>query len=1048
MVGLAKLAPPSAAGLVPRPRLFARLDETADQRLAWIAALAGAGKTSLAVSWLAAHDLHSIWYRVDADDKDAANFFHYLALAARKYGVDLPHLTPEYLPGLPTFARRFFRTLFAALPGSFVLALDNYQETGDEAPMHLLLAIAAEELPSGGRLLVISRRGPPPVLTRTFTRAVLLDDGDLRFTQAETGTLLEHLDIGDAQQVQAATDGWAAGIILTARAVSTGANPIEAGQIPRAVLDFIAAEIFDTLPADWRDFLLRMGLFPLVTETFCVAMTGNNQGMDWLAELHRAHLFVTPQAQDERAYEFHPLLRAFLAHRLEAGLAAAVRGDYLRQSAAVLEQAGMIEPAVEAWARARDWTALGRLICLQAPVWLASGRHASVLAWIERLPAQVCEASPWLVFWSATCRALTDLAGARADFEHAYAAFKAAADLSGRWLCWAGIAETYLFGWDSLAGFDPWIEELESLLAQQREFPSPEVEARVLSGAVALAFRRPEHPLLPIWAERALNLIRTRQVQPHTAMLAHFAGVYHMWRGHTYGMDAVLEVVRVVATPMTPLGRILMGMLDLVSANFQGDAARMETAFSAAMEEAREHGIHLLDVSLIQNMGLAALARGDADRLEALIHMTWPALLPDRWLESSAHIYQQAGLALLRGDHAGARAWAIKAFGLVSMGGIPHWVSHLRLFMARLEILEGKGESVVGELESIVADARITGCDLYLAAALLSLAALRLETGDHATAAGMLREALALGAHWNYGHLFLYAAPDVESRLCAFALEMNIEPCYVKRLIRQRGLLPPENADECWPWTVRVFTLGGFRLLLNGEAFVSVGKPQKKPLELLKALVAQGPSGAVARNLAALLWPDAEGETLKKTLDITLHRLRKLLGGDNAVLLQEGKLSLNPKICWCDVWVFERMAERVISSLQAPVHAADVVKSASARALHLFNGAFLATEEDSAWLLPARDHALSRFQRLIAGLGRHHEQTGNWEAAGDLYRRGLEQDNLNEFFYRRLIFCLQKQNRHTEALCVYRRCRELLSIVLGVAPSAETESLIRLSREG
>ena len=833
----------------------------------------------------------------------------------------------------------------------------------------------------------------------------------------------------------------------TARALNTGADSIEAGQIPLAVFDFIAAEIFDTLPAEWRDFLLRMGLFPVVTEGFCVAMAGNSQGMDWLAELHRAHLFVTPQAQAERAYEFHPLLRAFLAHRMETGLAAAERGACLRRSAELLEQAGMIEHAVAAWARAGDWAALGRLICLQAPAWLASGRHASVLAWIERLPAPAREVSPWLAFWAAACRTLTDIVGARADFERAYAAFKTAADLSGQWLCWAGIAETYLFGWDSLAGFDPWIEELESLLAQQREFPSVEVEARVLSGAVALAFRRPEHPLLPVWAERALHLVRTRRVLPHTAMLAHFAGVYHMWRGHTYSMDAVLEAVRVVATPMTPLGHILMGMLDLVSANFQGDTARLEAAFSAAMAVAREHGVHLLDVPLIQNMGVAAMTRGDADRLEALIRMAQPALLPGRWMEASAHIYQEAGLALLRGDPPAARALANQAFGLVSMGGIPYWVSHLRLFMAHLEILDGKGEKVVGELESILADARFNGCDLYLAPALLSLAAVKLEAADRAGVAEMLREALAIGARWNYGHLFLYAAPDVESRLCAYALEANIEPGHVQRLIRQRGLLPPEHADESWPWPVRVFTLGGFRLMLDGKAFVSIGKPQKKPLELLKALVAQGRSGAVARNIAGLLWPDADGDALKKTLEITLHRLRKLLGSDNAVLLQEGKLVLNAKICWCDVWVFEYWAERAISCLQTPPHDAPVLEHASARALHLFNGPFLAAEEESAWLLPARDHALSRFQRLIADLGRQQERNGGWEAAGDLYQRGLEQDNLNEFFYRRLIFCLQKQNRHTEALCVYRRCRELLSIVLGVAPSVETESLIRLSRE-
>lgn len=1048
-MSLAKLTPPSATGLMPRERLFARLDDALERRLAWIAASAGAGKTSLAASWLAARGLKPLWYRVDADDADPANFFHYLAAAAGNLGVDLPPLTPEYLPGLPTFSRRFFRTLFMSLTAPFVLVLDNYQETPLDAPLHPLLGILAEELPPGGCLLVISRLAPPQALARAFANGTVLGYDDLRFTEAETGALLRLLGVGDADKVHADTDGWAVGIVLTARAtgIRTGFADV-VKRPPQAVFDFIAAEFFDALPMEWRAFLLRVGVCPVVTERFCQALAGNSSGLAWLAELHREHLFVTLQAQGERVYEFHPLLRAFLRQRMETELDAAERVEAWRRGAAVLEQAGTIESAAEAWAQAGDWAELGRLVCTHAAVSLATGRQAMVLGWIERLPDVVREASPWLVFWAAACRMMSDPAVARTDFERAYATFKAIGDLSGQWLCWAAVAETFLLGWDSLAGLDRWIEELESLLSLHRDFPSLEVEARVLAGAVALAFRRPDHPLLPGWAERALALIRSRQALPHTAMLAHFAGVYHMWRGHTHMMDAVLEVVRVVDAPMTPLARLLISMLDLVSANFQGDAARLEAVFASAMAIAREHGVHVLDVPLIQNAGLAALARGDTERLDTLIRMAQPGLLPGRWLEASAQTYLETGLALLQGDVASAQAGANKAYGLVSMGGIPHWVTHQRLFAAHLALLEGKECDIAGELESLLAEARGMGCDLYVAVALLTLARVHLADGDRAKAAEALREGLAIGARWGYGHLFLYAAPVVESRLCALALEAGIEPCYVRRLISQRGLLPPEDAGECWPWPVRLFTLGGFRLVRAGEELRTVGKPQKKPLELLKALVAQGTAGAVAQKLAALVWPDADGANLKKTLEITLHRLRKLLGDDDAVLLREGRLALNADQCWVDLWAFERAADRAVACLHAPVPDPIEIERASAHALRLFAGPFLAAEEEASWLLPSRDRALSRFQRLIADLGRCHEQSGRWDAAADLYRHGIEQDNLNEFLYRRLIFCLQKQGRHAEALGVYRRCRELLSIVLGVAPSAETNTLIQLSREG
>ncbi len=61
----------------------------------------------------------------------------------------------------------------------------------------------------------------------------------------------------------------------------------------------------------------------------------------------------------------------------------------------------------------------------------------------------------------------------------------------------------------------------------------------------------------------------------------------------------------------------------------------------------------------------------------------------------------------------------------------------------------------------------------------------------------------------------------------------------------------------------------------------------------------------------------------------------------------------------------------------------------------------------------------------------------------DLYRRGLEADNLAEPFYRGLMRSLAASGDRAEAVNAFRRCRELLSIVLSVQPARETERLYR-----
>ena len=74
-------------------------------------------------------------------------------------------------------------------------------------------------------------------------------------------------------------------------------------------------------------------------------------------------------------------------------------------------------------------------------------------------------------------------------------------------------------------------------------------------------------------------------------------------------------------------------------------------------------------------------------------------------------------------------------------------------------------------------------------------------------------------------------------------------------------------------------------------------------------------------------------------------------------------------------------------------------------------------------------------------MAKSYEGAQRWQQAAGIYRRGIELDNLTESLYRGLMICHRDMGDHAEALHVYRRCRELLSIVLGVQPTAETQAV-------
>jgi two-component SAPR family response regulator len=287
----------------------------------------------------------------------------------------------------------------------------------------------------------------------------------------------------------------------------------------------------------------------------------------------------------------------------------------------------------------------------------------------------------------------------------------------------------------------------------------------------------------------------------------------------------------------------------------------------------------------------------------------------------------------------------------------------------------------------------------------------------------------------------------VIASLCQRALEEGIETEYVKKLIRVRKLMPDEPPVhiEDWPWPVKIYTLGEFNILSNDEPLRFSGKAQKKPLEMLKMLLARRGSDASVELLCDDLWPEANGDLANVSFKTNLHRLRKLLGNDEAVILKDGRLSLNPRCCWFDVWAMER----TMSQADELWDNGDKKKATLSfkYALELHNGHFLQSVGNAPWAMAAREKIGNRCLRAIGNIGSYHAENGDHRPAVKWYQRGLELDELREDFARNLMLCLNSLGRKGEATRAYERIRESLDSVLGVEPSSETtevyESIIR-----
>ena len=182
--------------LVSRPRLIEQINRGLERPLTLVSAPAGFGKTTLLSAWLQGKDVNASWISLAENDDDPRIFFRYFAAAIERVFPNacddfLPLLNAPQLPPQDYLAAKLANEL-AALPGKFVLVLDDYQFIQTET-IHQLLTTLISNPPSQMHLMIATRKDPPFPLSLLRGRRQMLEIRavDLRFTPEEAKIYLE-----------------------------------------------------------------------------------------------------------------------------------------------------------------------------------------------------------------------------------------------------------------------------------------------------------------------------------------------------------------------------------------------------------------------------------------------------------------------------------------------------------------------------------------------------------------------------------------------------------------------------------------------------------------------------------------------------------------------------------------------------------------------------------------------------------------------------------------------------------------------------------------
>ena len=1001
---LAKLDQPWLPLVFPRGRLFDRLDAFADRPCAWIGAPGGYGKTTLAASYVEARGIPCLWYQFDEDDADPATFFYYLRVAVTAHDANaaLPLLTPEYQGNLPTFTRRYVQALSQWLRAPFVLLFDNYHRLPAASPLHAVWAEVLDHLPAGVRCLITSRGEPPPALTRArlHGQLTIIAAEELRLTQAEAegiaGLHTEHCLIAtEVWSLNEQVQGWAAGLNLLLRRSHPTRSPPPLATV-ELIFDYFAAEVWNQLDLALQTFLLKTALLPKMTAAMAKQLTGDDGAETLLDTLVRRHCFTfrgetvgSDAALRVTTYQYHDLFRDFLLNRGHEAFSVAERTHDQRQAAVLLETAGEISAAVELWQALGDWEQLSRLVMQQAEPLLRQGRGQLLEAWLSRLPSAIRDHSPWLLFWRGQCQLSRDPVAARTTLVRAYRRFKHAGDVTGLWLAWAAITDTYGLAWDNFHAAGGWLVEFERLRTRYPSFPSTALEARVTCGVFnLLVHARPEHPEFADWERRITRLLQTDCSPDLYLVSLNTLLLHYIWNVGQHGKAAwalnILRAANADATHVEPVLRCAWYWGEFCYQYwYEGDLARCLAIAEAGWSIATEYGVKVFNGILLSAFMHANLSTGRLEASRAALEQYTRLQKSFRPLERVPYDVLSAWEAWQSGRLPEALE-RLEQTLRVARRIFYHTTAVIHLALAQVHASLGQRSDALRHLAGMRSWSRVTHSQVATFLRTLAAAQFALAWGQKARCLRLLRQALALGRAEGY-IFFTFFKPDDVARLCAAALDADIEIEYVQTLIRKRGLLPDltMTPSERWPWPVKIYTLGRFGLMVNDQPVTFGRKAQRKPLELLKILIAWGGRDVNQARIADALWPDADGDTAQRTLATTLHRLRRLLGHEHALSVRDGRLSLDSRYCWVDIWCLERRISQTLTWVREAngegATSGDLA-TATNELLQAYRGPFLGQDPES-WALHARDHLRERYLTCLDELGGYWEKMEDWARA-------------------------------------------------------------------
>ena len=860
--------------------------------------------------------------------------------------------------------------------------------------------------------------------------------------------MISALRIGDAhgESIAALTGGHAGALILACELLR-GTDPKSALGVETVerVHSHLLTKLVEQMPQARRELLVQTAFVTQLTRAIAEQLAGVDAAAEIDALVDSGLLRRVGSAANQ-GFEAHGLVQQGMRTLVHSRLGSAQSRDLAERTATVLVANEQAEAAFTLLAEIGSTASALSVMQQLAERYAGQGQVDLLMSSITKLPAPDVQRDAWLCFWTGQALLRVDEEQARDWFARSYSAFEAAGNIYGMRVAAASNVTAFLLECGDLRELDMWIERHRTAGGDTPVPSGDRFETTLLMGMVCAALVCARYPSA-IDSDALITRLRVlidspsdwlsddQRVQGARFLIEHCCNFSRLEQGASVivGTRSLID---------DAVGGVLHRGRWLVIAAYLCARSADEGKAVEYLNEARSLVKHFGASRLMFELGFASadhymkaqdLTRA-ADELSELHQMAIKAAPAQR----AEYAKLMTRLLLLQGRGAEGLRWAEEAMTIAPAAGFSG--ANLRAFEMELVYALAANDRLSDAL-TLVSRMEVEPRELRAAVECCLRYLLEGETD-----LGSLREGLRNAAQSNFMNL-LDRARGPLAQVCAAALANDIETEFVHRLIKLKKLKPPQFAGPHWPWPVKVRTLGGFRLDILGKRYQPAHKTQDKPLELLKLLItcqAMGRAAADKTWLVERLWPDSSIENSRKSLDMTVSRLRRLLGDEATVTSSEGRLQLSPELVWTDIQPLRdalseaqrRRDQRVTGHKVRTTEATAIVTSV----LELYEGPYLQDEDGPPWLLAGREAIATSVRQALVTADLILDGSVD-EVLIPALEKALAADPASEDLARALMCALLRRERHSEVVQVYRRLRHMLSLLLGVAPSPETDHI-------